>query len=553
MHATDMPTQSDAQLLAHYAQAHSEEAFAQLVERHLGLVYSAALRQVRSPELAEEISQTVFIDLAHSAQKLPASTILPAWLYQVARRAAIDVVRRENRRHLREKTAHELLAMNSTSADWTEIEPLLEEAMQSLDEDDRAAVLLRYFANKSLREVGDALGASENAAQKRLARALDRLNEFFTYRGVRISGGSLALAISANAVQAVPTGLTTTIAAVAATQTATATAAATFLTMSAIKNTAIAVTLVAAISTGIYQANKASSLEAQVSQLKTQPQSPDLARLQAERDEALAGLAGLQAETQRLNQNLSELMRLRDEVSRLKREAQAAALAADPPSEAAAKSWLTRLNRLKTRLQEMPEAQTPEMQLLTHEDWLAAVKGPELETETDYREAFAALRNTAQSKLAAALQPALVKYLKQNNAAFPRDLAELLPYTDPPFSDATLLSRYAILPADDVSNVKVGGQWAITQKAPVDSEFDNRIVIGPDGYGSASYPRKDQLTDAEIETLKPAMKAFADANNGQQPAAPELLEPYLQTPEQKAAFAKFLKSRQTQQSASAQR
>ena len=198
---------SDLELLARYTRHGAEDAFAELVRRHLGLVHSAALRQVCSPQLAEEVAQSTFLKLAQHARQLAPDTILSAWLYQVTRREAIDVVRREARRQLREQIATEMNAMNATTADWTHIEPLLDEAMHALDETDRAAVLLRYFENKSLREVGQALGASENAAQKRLTRAVERLREFFARRGATVGTSSLIAVISANAILAAPTGL----------------------------------------------------------------------------------------------------------------------------------------------------------------------------------------------------------------------------------------------------------------------------------------------------------------------------------------------------------
>src|SRR5688572_29574286 len=158
-------TDTDSELLARYARNGAEESFAEIVRRHLDLVHSAALRQVRSPQLAEEVAQSTFIKLARQAQQLAPDTILTAWLYQVTRREAIDVVRREARRCLREQIATEMNAMNATASDWTHIEPLLDEAMHALDDTDRTAVLLRYFENKSLREVGATLGTSENAAR----------------------------------------------------------------------------------------------------------------------------------------------------------------------------------------------------------------------------------------------------------------------------------------------------------------------------------------------------------------------------------------------------
>ena len=127
---------SDLNLLHEYADRHSQESFAALVSRHVNLVYSVALRQVRSAHLAEEVAQSVFTDLARNADKLSADTIVSAWLYRVAYRTAIDVVRSESRRQLREQKAMEAATMNSTSSEWTQVEPLLDEAMQVLEETD---------------------------------------------------------------------------------------------------------------------------------------------------------------------------------------------------------------------------------------------------------------------------------------------------------------------------------------------------------------------------------------------------------------------------------
>src|SRR5213595_463672 len=112
----------DLELLEQYAKRGSEEAFAELVLRHLDLVYSAALRQVRSPQLAEEVAQSVFTDLARNAARLKPDTVLTAWLYEVTRRTAINVVRGEARRQLREQIALEMNAMNANADDWMQIE-----------------------------------------------------------------------------------------------------------------------------------------------------------------------------------------------------------------------------------------------------------------------------------------------------------------------------------------------------------------------------------------------------------------------------------------------
>ena len=197
---------NDLQLIERYARHHAEEAFTEIVRRHLDLVHSAAFRQVRSRQLAEEVAQSVFTDLARGAGRLAPDTVLTAWLYQVTRRTAVDVVRREARRQLREQIATEMDTLNATTADWTHIEPLLDEAMSALDETDRTAVLLRYFENRSLREVGQTLGTSDAAAQKRVSRAVERLRGFFAERGVAVGASGIVVAVSANAVQAAPVG-----------------------------------------------------------------------------------------------------------------------------------------------------------------------------------------------------------------------------------------------------------------------------------------------------------------------------------------------------------
>ena len=218
-------TASDRQLLDRYTSRHAEDAFAEIVRRHLALVHSAALRQVRSPQLAEEVAQSVFTDLARQAQRLAPDTVLTAWLYQVTRRTAIDVVRREASRQLREQIATEMNAINATDADWTHIEPLLDDAMHALDETDRTAVLLRYFENKSLREVGVALGTSDDAAQKRVSRAVEQLREFLAQRGVTVGASGLVVVISTNAVLVAPAGLSAAITAAALAGTTIATTA----------------------------------------------------------------------------------------------------------------------------------------------------------------------------------------------------------------------------------------------------------------------------------------------------------------------------------------
>ncbi len=314
---------SDVQLLArYYHRQHAEDAFAEIVNRHLNLVFSAALRQVRSSQLAEEVAQSVFTDLARCAAKLKSDTVLSAWLYQVTRRTAIDVVRREARRQLREQIATEMNAMNATADDWTHIEPLLDDAMSALDETDRTAVLLRYFENKSLREVGQTLGASEEAARKRLSRAVERLREFFARRGVSVGASGLVAVVSANAIQAAPVGLAVSISATAALAGTTlmTTTTATQVTMNWINLKSIAAIAAAAITAGtgtfLVQERETSRLREQQQHLIVQQEE-----LVRERDLALSAAAAKSDELDRVQKDKLELLRLRGEVGVLRRQA----------------------------------------------------------------------------------------------------------------------------------------------------------------------------------------------------------------------------------------
>jgi len=206
----------DLALLRDYARRNSEEAFAALVSRHVNLVYSVALRQVRDAHLAEEITQAVFIILARKAGALGPKTILSGWLCRTARYASANALTIQRRRQHREQEAYMQSLANETEPElWPQIAPLLETAMEKLGQKDHDALVLRFFEGRNFREIGAALGASEDAAKMRVNRALDKLRTFFTKRGVASTTAIIAGAISANSVQAAPVALAKSVTAVA--------------------------------------------------------------------------------------------------------------------------------------------------------------------------------------------------------------------------------------------------------------------------------------------------------------------------------------------------
>ncbi len=198
----------DGELLRQYAVEGSEAAFAELVRRHVDLVYSVALRQAAGDSaLAQDATQLVFIDLARKARVLSGRATLSGWLHTSARFAASKAIRGEQRRRAREQ---ESLTMNENPAaeiNWEQLRPLLDESVGQLKEADRDAIVLRFFQGKNHQEIGAILGLSENSANKRIERALEKLREYFASRGVKASSALLAAAISANSVQAAPAGL----------------------------------------------------------------------------------------------------------------------------------------------------------------------------------------------------------------------------------------------------------------------------------------------------------------------------------------------------------
>jgi RNA polymerase sigma factor (sigma-70 family) len=199
----------DMELLRQYAEKGLETAFAELVTRHVNLVYSVAMRQTRSLQLAEEVTQTVFVILARKAGSLSRKTILPGWLCRTAHFVSAKAVTSQKRRQIREHEAYmqNLSTAPEETASWSEMEPVLDAALGELGRNDQDALILRFLQNRSFKEVAASIGTTEAAAKMRVNRALEKLRAAFARRGVAVTSVLIAAALSANSVQAAPAGV----------------------------------------------------------------------------------------------------------------------------------------------------------------------------------------------------------------------------------------------------------------------------------------------------------------------------------------------------------
>jgi RNA polymerase sigma factor (sigma-70 family) len=320
----------DAELLRRYADEKSEAAFAELVQRHLGLVYAVARRQVAGDShLAEDVAQQVFTALARKASALASRPALSGWLYRSAHFAASDVVRVERRRRAREQEVHAMSSILSDStapADWEKFRPVLDSAIAELDERDRDAVALRFFENRPFAKVGARLRLTENAARMRVERALDKLHAVLARRGITSTTAALGVALANQAAATVPVGVAASVtgAALAGAAAGGSTLAwGTFMSLTKIQIGVIGgLLLVGAIGVGLQQQAHA-ELRDELSLVRRE--SGEAARLRGEN----ARLAQAAGESNR--DEHAELLQLRSEADALRRRLVAAAGTTKPP------------------------------------------------------------------------------------------------------------------------------------------------------------------------------------------------------------------------------
>ena len=313
-----MRTKCDAELLNEYAANQSEAAFGEIVRRYADAVYSAALRQVGNETQARDVAQIVFVDLARKAASLGTTTLLIGWLHRGARLAALELLRKAHRRQNRERQAMEFHDPSPEADDWNAVRPALDEAIANLGDEDRHALLLRFFKNESLASVGTTLGVSEDAAQKRVSRALGKLREFLAERGINTTAAALSVTLAANAVQVAPSGLVASLTAGALTNAAVAGSSTVPLlklfTHSNMKTAILILTLAGGLA-GITLVRVQAKHRLNEAQALAQKQAEEIEALRAANEQ----LASQTNELARLRGEAREVLRLRAEVTQLRR------------------------------------------------------------------------------------------------------------------------------------------------------------------------------------------------------------------------------------------
>lgn len=486
-------------LLAEYAQDRSESAFRELVSRYVDLVYSTALRLAGGDaHLAEDVSQTVFIQLARKAHRLSHDVMLGGWLHRATCNVAATALRAQRRRHLREKQAAEMNALQDHAEEnLAQLAPVLDEAIDQLGAEERHAIVLRFFEQREFASVGTTLGISEDGARKRVERALVKLQCLLKRRGVTHSAVALGIVLSAQAVTAAPAGLATAIAGTALASSAAASASTLTLlklmTLTKLKIGALGALLVAGVATPLVLQHQAQArLNERNEALERQAAQTD--RLAAE-NQRLSNLLVQAGTTARFPDDTErELLRLRGEVGRLRLAAQeleqlkgTAALSEKDQVVQNALKWRDREVKLKALLQQMPNRTIPEFYLLSDRDMSDIARDADLDTDEGVRAAFFQLRHRAMNMFAPILQPALRKFTDAHDGQPPNEVKELAPYFDPPV-DSTVLERYTVLYNTNSNHIMGGwtGGWVVTQKEPVDGN-DSRWAISPVGFSAGQF------------------------------------------------------------------
>lgn len=450
---------SDADLLRSYAESRAEDAFAELVRRHLNMVYGVALRRTGgNAPLAEEVTQNVFTDLARKAATVSRHQALAGWLYTSTRLASARAIRTEVRRQSREEKAEFMpddLHPPATELDWQRLQPQLDDVLDTLADADRKAVILRFYAAKPYAEIASALNLSEDAARRRVDRALDKLRLLLSRRGITSTSAALSLALTGNATIVAPAGLAAGISQSILTVAGGGSALLLFMSSITLK-TGVVTAVMLAGAAGLYWQHRENS------------------RLQTENERLRVEAA---ARPQRDVPREEEITRLN---AMLATEVQA--IEGDQPYEDSLAIWIGQVRKLGTFLERHPELGIPEIALVSEADWLDATKGVTFEVEADYRKALAALRRIARNKSQAAISTALQQAIAANDGAPPESVEDLARHLPPGF-DHSILQRFTLDPSGEIPELRVSGapfRFILTEK-PLDPLWDTQFFFAKGG------------------------------------------------------------------------
>ena len=331
------------QFLADYAKTGSEAAFREVVSRYLNLVFSTAVRLVNGDShLAEDVTQRVFADLAKMAGTLGEDAMLGGWLHRHTCFIASKTMRTERRRKAREQQAVQMNLTDHSPENLGAVAPILDDAINNLGTQDRQAILLRYFEQRDLRSVGHALGSNEDAARKRVDRALEKLRGLLKKRGVALSTTALASALGAQAVVAAPAGLATIVTTSALTTVAagggTAFTILQIISMTKLQGGIIAAVTIALSIPLVMQHQAKAKLHDENALLRAEIEQFASLREENQRLSNLVAKAKPSSSPSTNNDQFRELMKLRGEVAVLRNkasDAQAEAAASKPTGESA--------------------------------------------------------------------------------------------------------------------------------------------------------------------------------------------------------------------------
>ena len=478
----------DAALLRRYAEDRSEVAFAELVRRHVDLVYGAAFRRTGGDaHRAADVAQQVFATLARNARRLSRHTVLQAWLHTATRNASLNLMISENRRKIRESKAVTVEATASggaSSPDWEGIKPILDGAIDELPEPDRAAIVLRFFEHREFSEIGSALRVSTDAARMRTERALEKLRALLARRGVTSTAAALGAMAANQPLMSAPAGITSAlVSAASAGSAAGAGLGAHIISFMTTKIVSIAVvTGVLALAVGIYL-GRAGYASATVTTPQPAPENPAQSRtiaslrqsyaaLQAEIDRVDAVNVELDAENARLNTNYAKL--------------------------AAAK-----VSPVATPSKNLSIGLTP-------------------------RELKKSILNNLRQVDAARKQ-----YKLENNGSDPATVEVLV-------GDNGYIRRLQTVGGEDYSGVSMAAGQVLSVTTP-----DGTVVkYDPSGSETTQItdpPTAMELAQEQMQKVGPAVNqaltAYRAANQGQNPPNPDALTTYFADPQDAAAFA----------------